>query len=135
MENLRFFSSSSKSETLLPSSTLPRRSTALAVNSSASASEVFPTPPCPTSATVRMSSTLCLAMKDPFHPQPGRSPDKLWRTAGVSRLVCCAVTGLVAHQPAYAGRSRCHRLGGAPAGLRRPFALGHAQGGSEPDAA
>src|SRR5688572_19399849 len=62
MENLRFFSSSSQSETLLPSSTLPRRSTALAWNNRASASEVFPAAPCPTSATLRMSSTLYLAM-------------------------------------------------------------------------
>src|SRR5580704_14428504 len=62
MENLRWCSSSSKSETLVPSSTLPRRSTAPALKSIASASVVLPAARCPTRARLRMSATVCLDM-------------------------------------------------------------------------
>src|SRR5215471_259998 len=87
MENLRFFSSSSQSETLVPSSTLPRRSVALAANSRASASEVLPAAPCPTSATVRISFTLNLAI--------GMIPSTHWRRAGgVSPRSVCFLRGL-----------------------------------------
>ncbi len=48
-------SSGSWSDTVLPSSTVPIRVIAPAVKSIASASEVFPAPPCPTSSTLRMS--------------------------------------------------------------------------------
>src|SRR5215467_11424020 len=90
MENLRFFSSSSKSETLLPSSTLPRRSTALAANSSPSASEVLPTAPCPTSATVRISSALCLAMKVSLLQESGVSQEERERDSADARpLIPC----------------------------------------------
>src|SRR5579859_1174210 len=51
---LRFSSSGSKSEAVLPSSTRPSRLIAPASNSMASASEVFPVPPWPTMATLRM---------------------------------------------------------------------------------
>ena len=51
---LRSISSGSKSVTVVPSSTRPSRFTAPASKSRAEASEVFPQPPCPTSATLRM---------------------------------------------------------------------------------
>src|SRR5436190_15500503 len=56
MENRRLCSSSSKSETLVPSSTLPLRSTALAWKSRASARDVLPDARCPARAMFRMSS-------------------------------------------------------------------------------
>src|SRR5262245_56424452 len=60
IEYLSCFSCSSESETLVPSSTQPRRSTALALNKRASARDVLPATSCPTSAMVRMSSVLWL---------------------------------------------------------------------------
>ena len=51
---LRAISSSSKSVTVVPSSTLPRRFTIFAPNSIADTSCVFPEPLCPTTATLRM---------------------------------------------------------------------------------
>src|SRR6516164_6017536 len=62
MEILRLCSSSSKSETLEPSSGLPQRSTALALNKRASAIEVLPDAPCPARARFRMSDTSYFAM-------------------------------------------------------------------------
>src|SRR4029079_11188786 len=56
------FSSSSKSRTLEPSSTDPARETAPALKSMRSASVVLPPAPCPTSATLRTSSTCVLAI-------------------------------------------------------------------------
>ena len=53
---LRAISSSSKSVTVLPSSTLPSRLTIPASNSAAAASCVLPAPLCPTSATFLISS-------------------------------------------------------------------------------
>ena len=50
----RSISSGSKSVTVVPSSTRPSRLTAPASKSRAEASEVFPQPPCPTMATLRM---------------------------------------------------------------------------------
>ena len=52
----RACSSSSASETVVPSTTEPSRLIAPASNSSASNSEVFPVPRCPTSATLRIWS-------------------------------------------------------------------------------
>ena len=49
------FSSESKSETEVPSSTQPRRFVAPALNSIPSTSEVFPDAPCPTNATFLIS--------------------------------------------------------------------------------
>ena len=57
------FSSGSKSETVVPFSTLPGAPIAPAFASSASASVVLPAPPCPTSATVRKLSTAWFAME------------------------------------------------------------------------
>src|SRR2546422_5212310 len=51
---LRLISSGSKSVVVLPSSTLPSRVTAPAVNSRASTREVLPTPPWPTTPTLRI---------------------------------------------------------------------------------
>ena len=50
----RLTSSGSKSVVVVPSSTRPRRLIAPAQNSSASASVVFPAPPWPTRATLRI---------------------------------------------------------------------------------
>ena len=55
-EMRRRASSGSKSVTVLPSSTRPRRDVAPAVNRSASAREVLPAPPWPTRATLRIFS-------------------------------------------------------------------------------
>src|SRR5262245_55513889 len=57
MEILRLISSGSKSVVVLPSSTLPSRVTAPAACSSASTSDVLPTPPCPTIPTLRILPT------------------------------------------------------------------------------
>src|SRR5256712_12841990 len=54
IEILRLISSGSKSVVVLPSSTLPSRVTAPAVNSRASTREVLPTPPWPTTPTLRI---------------------------------------------------------------------------------
>src|SRR4051794_21502636 len=57
----RAFSSLSASETVVPSTTVPRRLTAPAWYSSASCSEVLPDPRCPTRATLRIRSAgLCI---------------------------------------------------------------------------
>src|SRR5919204_2164656 len=57
----RCCSSSSPSETVVPSVTAPRRLVTPASNSSASCSEVLPVPRCPTSATLRIwSAGLCI---------------------------------------------------------------------------
>src|SRR5262249_10152243 len=56
------FSSSSKSRTLDPSSTDPARDAAPDLKSMRSASVVLPLAPCPTSATLRTSSTCVLAI-------------------------------------------------------------------------
>src|SRR5215813_11584889 len=53
IEILRLISSGSKSVVVLPSSTLPSRVTAPAANSKASTREVLPTPPWPTTPTLR----------------------------------------------------------------------------------
>ena len=53
-EMRRRCSSGSKSQTVVPSSTLPRRGIAPAASRSASASDVLPAPPWPTRATLRM---------------------------------------------------------------------------------
>ncbi len=52
----RAFSSSSESDTVVPSSTEPNRFVAPASKSSASIKEVFPLPRCPTRATLRILS-------------------------------------------------------------------------------
>src|SRR6266436_368407 len=57
------FSSGSKSQTVLPRSTLPAEGIAPALASSASASVVLPAPVWPTSATVRMASVEYLGMR------------------------------------------------------------------------
>src|SRR2546422_704875 len=54
IEIFRLTSSGSKSVVVLPSSTLPRRVMAPAVNSRASTREVLPTPPWPTTPTLRI---------------------------------------------------------------------------------
>src|SRR5438876_650138 len=53
-EILRLISSGSKSVVVVPSSTLPRRLTAPVVKSIDSTSDVFPTPPWPTTPTFRI---------------------------------------------------------------------------------
>src|SRR5918911_4143174 len=59
----RAFSSSSESETVVPSATEPRRLTAPAWKSSASCREVFPLPRWPTSATLRIrSGAVCMRL-------------------------------------------------------------------------
>src|SRR3954451_20231114 len=55
----RAFSSSSESDTVVPSATVPRRVVAPASNSRASCSDVFPLPRWPTRATLRILSAAC----------------------------------------------------------------------------
>src|SRR6266545_1741910 len=62
-ECLYSFSSGSKSQTVLPFSTLPAEAIAPALASSASASVVLPAPVWPTSAMVRMASVEYLGMR------------------------------------------------------------------------
>ena len=59
MDMPRAFSSSSASETVVPSATEPSRVVAPASNSRASCSDVFPLPRWPTSATLRILSAAC----------------------------------------------------------------------------
>src|SRR5262245_58239673 len=72
MEKRWAFSSSSKSETLVPSSTLPLRSTALAWKSRASAREVLPDARCPARARFRMSSVRYFDMGETPYSNAGR---------------------------------------------------------------
>src|SRR5687767_13928828 len=75
MEILRRTSSGSQSVVVVPSSTLPRRVTAPAENSMASTRDVLPTPPCPTTPTLRI-----LSISIAIHGPPGGS-------AAVGRIV------------------------------------------------
>src|SRR3989442_12940263 len=54
IEIFRLISSGSKSVVVVPSSTRPRRVTAPAEKRSVSTRDVFPTPPCPTTPTLRI---------------------------------------------------------------------------------
>src|SRR5213593_4614612 len=92
---LRLISSGSKSVVVLPSSTLPSRVTAPAANSSASTREVLPTPPWPTTPTLR-SFAVSIIHGPPaddlrwprcYHsylggpvPLPPKPPSSVWRT-------------------------------------------------------
>ncbi len=67
-EMLRRCSSGSKSQTVEPSSTRPRRTIAPALNSRASANDVFPAPPWPTSATLRILAVGNVFTDDPLVP-------------------------------------------------------------------
>src|SRR5215208_1811177 len=71
MDMLRDFSSSSESETVVPSATVPRRFVAPASNSRASCSDVFPLPRWPTRATLRILSAAC-GMPSPLPRTEGR---------------------------------------------------------------
>src|SRR3954454_15476301 len=67
----RAFSSSSESDTVVPSATVPRRGVAPASNSRASCSDVFPLPRWPTRATLRILSAAC-GMPSPLPRTEGR---------------------------------------------------------------
>src|SRR3954449_5664215 len=67
----RAFSSSSESDTVVPSATVPRRVVAPASNSRASCSDVFPLPRWPTRATLRILSAAC-GMPSPLPLTEGR---------------------------------------------------------------
>src|SRR5215216_7999571 len=67
----RVFSSSSESDTVVPSATVPSRFVAPASNSRASCSDVFPLPRWPTRATLRILSAAC-GMPSPLLVQEGR---------------------------------------------------------------
>src|SRR3954451_24136667 len=70
----RAFSSSSESDTVVPSATVPRRVVAPASNSRASCSDVFPLPRWPTRATLRILSAAC-GMPSPLpRTEGGRLP-------------------------------------------------------------
>src|SRR5215813_13516538 len=73
IEILRLISSGSKSVVVLPSSTLPSRVTAPAANSKASTREVLPTPPWPTTPTLRSFAVSII------HGPP--ADDLKWRNA------------------------------------------------------
>src|SRR3954454_10834153 len=67
----RAFSSSSESDTVVPSATVPSRVVAPASNSRASCSDVFPLPRWPTRATLRILSAAC-GMPSPLPRTEGR---------------------------------------------------------------
>src|SRR3954451_23557745 len=67
----RVFSSSSESDTVVPSATVPSRGVAPASNSRASGSDGFPLPRWPTRATLRILSTAC-GMPSPLPRTEGR---------------------------------------------------------------
>src|SRR5215211_916228 len=70
----RAFSSSSESDTVVPSATVPSRVVAPASNSRASCSDVFPLPRWPTRATLRILSAAC-GMPSPLpRTEGGRLP-------------------------------------------------------------
>src|SRR5215217_6671706 len=70
----RVFSSSSESDTVVPSATVPSRFVAPASNSRASCSDVFPLPRWPTRATLRILSAAC-GMPSPLpRTEGGRLP-------------------------------------------------------------
>ena len=76
-ECLYSFSSGSKSQTVLPFSTLPAEAIAPALTSRASASVVLPAPVWPTSATVRMDSVEYLGMRTFLPDEPNGCPATL----------------------------------------------------------
>src|SRR2546430_1652470 len=76
-ECLYSFSSGSKSQTVLPFSTLPAEAIAPALASRASASVVLPAPVWPTSATVRMDSVEYLGMRTFLPDEPNGCPATL----------------------------------------------------------
>src|SRR5215212_2757001 len=70
----RAFSSSSESDTVVPSATVPSRVVAPASNNKASCNDVFPLPRWPTSATLRILSAAC-GMPSPLpRTEGGRLP-------------------------------------------------------------
>src|SRR5215210_2091258 len=113
----RAFSSSSASETVVPSATVPRRVIAPASNRSASCSDVFPLPRWPTSATLRiLLAAWGMPMASFFAPAS--------LAAGLCRGTLACALRLVAQVVALqAALEPQHRLG---VQLRDPR-LGHAQ--------
>ena len=84
----RCCSSSSASETVVPSVTTPSRLVTPASNSSASCREVLPVPRCPTRATFRIwSAGLC---KGPTLPNPRPAPPRRDASAGAAPPWCAA---------------------------------------------
>src|SRR5215831_15487459 len=103
MDTFRCSSSGSKSITALPSSGRPSRVVAPAVNSIASASWLFPAPPCPTNATVRrrpISSTAIrgyLSWKNSSESGHGPRPACGLRSSHIVHLVESVVRALDTH--------------------------------------
>src|SRR5215217_5984496 len=113
----RAFSSSSASDTVVPSVTLPRRVVAPASNRSASCSEVLPLPRWPTSATLRiLLAAWGMPMASFFAPAS--------LAAGLCRGTLACAPGLVAQVVALqAALQPQHRLGVQ----LRDAGLGHAE--------
>src|SRR5215207_6848153 len=113
----RAFSSSSASETVVPSATVPRRVIAPASNRSASCSDVFPLPRWPTSATLRILLTAWgMPMASFFVPAS--------LAAGLCRGTLACAPGLVAQVVALqAALEPQHRL----RVQLRDAGLGHAE--------
>src|SRR3954454_6065685 len=85
MDMPRAFSSSSASETVVPSATEPSRVVAPASNSRASCSDVFPLPRWPTSATLRILSAACgMPM---YSSLPGDTAKEKKTTGSVAQVV------------------------------------------------
>src|ERR1700760_2051855 len=82
MDMPRDFSSSSASETVVPSATEPSRVVAPASNSRASCSDVFPLPRWPTRATLRILSAACGMPGAPLSPKA-----RLCRLPSVAQVV------------------------------------------------
>src|SRR5207302_9017363 len=126
-ECLYSFSSGSKSQTVLPFSTLPGEAIAPAFASSASASVVLPEPVWPTSATVRMDSVEYLGMRTFLPDEPNGLPCYSTRAR--------ATPSKPAAEPEHAERASPHPAadpvrGARPPGLPEPAGLRrHARAG------
>src|SRR6187401_2585307 len=88
IETLRFTSSGSKSEALVPSSTLPRREMAPLTNNAASANDVLPVPPCPSSTMFLIFSVEYSFIRCVFLPFPARWHDSTAAAGGCQPAVC-----------------------------------------------
>src|SRR5581483_10465606 len=84
---LRFCSSGSKSETVVPSSTRPSRLMAPLANAAASASEVLPVPPWPRRTRLRSCSVLYSFMPDFYSSRASAAFRK--RPRGWDRIIHC----------------------------------------------
>src|SRR5437773_2614428 len=138
-ECLYSFSSGSKSQTVLPFSTLPAVAIAPALASKASASVVLPAPVWPTSATVRMDSVEYLGMRTFLPDEPNGCAQYSTRAAnGSSKRAASKPPAEAEHADREARQPVADPVRDAlPQGLPEPAGLRHHAGsvldvGAEP---